>query len=177
MEPATKSPTASLATEAARRVVIASATRKEIVTVTAAATESDVTVIAAAIGIAAAVAPQMPRGHLAVMPAAIGAVGAGVRAGTVRIGHHAVTETGTTIAADDTVDRAPGPPADVSIALETATIGGIIENAVSDEMTIGIVVAAGRLVRTRIPATLLRRSSPRTRGIAGPCSSSSLRQD
>lgn len=159
MVPATKNPTASLATEAAIRAVTASARRIETVTVTAAATESDVTVIAAVTGIAAGAAPQMPRGHLAVMPAAIGAAGAGVRAGTVRIGPRADTETGTTIAADATVDRARGLQADVSTVLETATIGGIIGNAVSDGMTTEeSAVAAGRPARIRMPATLLRRS-------------------
>lgn len=176
MVPATKSPTASLATEAARRAVTASARKTEIVTGTVAATESDVTVIAAATGIAAVAAPRMPRGPLAVMPAVIGAVGAGVRAGTARTGPHAATETVTIIAADAMVDRALGPRADVSTALETATIGGIIGNAESDETTTEIVVAAGHLARIRMLATLPRRSSPRMRGIAGPCSSSSLPQ-
>lgn len=174
MAPATTSPTASLATEAARRAVIASAKKTGIVTATAVATESDVTVIAAVTGIAAVAAPQTLRGHLAVMPAAIGAVGAAVRAGTATIGHRAATETETTIAADGMGDRAPGHRADVFIALETAMIGGIIGNAESDGMTTETAVAAGRLARIRMPATLLRRNSPRTRGIAGPSSSSSL---
>lgn len=175
MVPATKSPTASLATEAARRAVTASARKTEIVT--AVATESDVTVIAAVTGIAAVAAPQMPRRHLAVMPAAIGAVGAEVRAGTARIDPHAAKGTATIIAAGVMADRALGPQADVSTALETATIGGIIGNAESDEMTTEIAVAAGRLARIRMLATLPRHSSPRMRGIAGPCSSSSLPLD
>ena len=145
--------------------------------VIAAATESDVTVIAAATGTAAAAVPQMPRGHLAVMLAVIGAVGAEARAGTVRTGPRAATETGTITAADATGDRALDPQADVSIALESAMIAGIIENAESAGMTTAIAVAAGRLARRKMPATLLRRSSPRTKGIAGPCSSSSLPQD
>jgi len=145
------------------------------VTVTAAATGSDATVTAAVTGIAAAAAPRTPRKPHAVIPAAIGAVGAEVGAGTAMIGPHDATETGITIAAAAKVDRALGPQAAVSTALETAMIGGIIGNAESDGMTTEIAVAAGPLARIKMSAaTLHRRSSPRTRGIAGLCSSSNL---
>lgn len=145
--------------------------------VTAAATESDGTVIAAATGTAAAAVPQMPRGHPAVTLAVIGAVGAEARAETVRTGPRAAIETETITAVDATGDRALDPQADVSIGLESAMIDGIIENAESAGMTTAIAVAAGRLARRKMPATPLRRNSPRTRGTAGPCSSSSLPQD
>lgn len=167
MAPTTKSSTASPATEVAREAVIA--------TVTEAATESAVTVIAAATGIAAAAAPQTPRRPHAVIPAAIGVVGAGVGAGTATTVPHGATGTVTTIAVAAMVDRALGRQAAVSIALETATIGGTTGNAESDEMTTETAVAAAPLARIRMSAaTLRRRSSPRTRGIVGLCSSSSL---
>jgi hypothetical protein len=156
-----RSPTASSATEVAREAVIASGRRTGTVTVTVteAATESAAIAIAAATGTAAAAAPQTPRGLHAVIPAVIGAVDAGVGAGTVKIGPHVAIETGTTIAAAVMVDRDLDHQAADSTALETATIAGIIENAGSDEMMTETAAAVGPLAQIKMSAaTLLRRS-------------------
>lgn len=159
MAPMTTSPTASPATEVAREAVIASGRKIETATVTGAATESDVTVIAAVTGTAAAAAPQTPRGHHAVIPAATEAVGAAVGAGTATTDPRDATGTGTIIAVAAMAGRALGPRAAVSTALETATIGGIIGNAENDEMmTEIVVVVAGPLARIKTSATLLRRN-------------------
>lgn len=173
---ATTSQTANQATEAATRAATASVRGIEIVTGIVAATESDVIAIAAAIVIAAAVALQMPRGHHVAMLAAIGAAGAGARAGTVTIDLHAAIETETITAAAAMDGRALDPRAAVSTVLASAMIDEIIGNVERGEKTIATAVAAGLLARTRTPATLLRRSSPRTRGTAEPYSSSSLPQ-